>query len=915
MNYITTEDIIGIDVGIESAQNVRIHVSADGYIVSANSIALNPCYDPKTKANYAAGRGVIRRHRRTVDRKQQRIGTAKRILQAAGLHSSLKIQRADISTIVKHGSQDAIISAILYLIKHRGPKWDVKGVEVKFEQYSAEEWASNPKNSNINDVQYYAKRDDIKAALFLPLISKLNAADSVKEKLLICFDFQRKTTFDINTIGKCPILKNEFVAFKEDIFYEEMIFRDAVYNNYGTVEEANKIYVACKNYKTIKVSNFRRFINNVDEQYHETLNNICHHPTKSIDDIIVEVETLKLFTADEIQDLYVALESRTRGRYSRKIVVDLLSIMRENNYNSEKSKYIFDANNGTKYSEPRLLNSKQRNLLKYNRAKNLHFKLPRPLELYGNPKVKKTIDNFYNLLETSINKYGFPTKVIIELTREESDAKSKLKIEEFIKNKESHNESVYLLIDSAFGTNNPNKSLFQKVKLWIEQRGHDPYSGEMIAISDLLSGKYEIDHIMKQANITCDAWYNLILTKKSENQKKEFDFQDQRKKAIKYLNYLKGHTTWTFNGIKFNISPCKDKLENLTQYNVDFIDTKSNLVDTSYVAKHISKHLKEVFSFLGLQTTVRTVKNKFVGAIRKKLSLPPKDRTNYTHHLEDCLFLALYPFANVKKINSQSYHLNIPFDVYSEIDKLKDEITYHHRSCELKGEIHEETLYSKSKFGGVPTCRKFVKNIIEKGTHLISSLEEKSNCIECGPGKKCDNCSGPKTRIECKNTRLTIVNSLATKDGLTFYQKHGFIKAIDGRIIKKVKVNSPINGSDLDLIKKTGGNSPKDKNRGHVLAYNKYIAVVKDLSKYTAKLITRMDKNPMCHYKLQNGDMVYYENNFWYIKQIKLGGKILINPHNKPQKDGAKEINLNSIKKIKVELVGELRYKCFFIEK
>lgn len=142
----------------------------------------------------------------------------------------------------------------------------------------------------------------------------------------------------------------------------------------------------------------------------------------------------------------------------------------------------------------------------------------------SNPRVIRVLTKLASLIDSCVDAYGSPYFINVEVAR---DINLKLGKRREIENEQlenlSNNESIkaQILIDNPNITyNRITRYDIEKYKLYKEQNGLCMYSLDPIEKGNLLTGEYEVDHIIPYSKSHNNSIQNKCLVKKSENQNK-----------------------------------------------------------------------------------------------------------------------------------------------------------------------------------------------------------------------------------------------------------------------------------------------------------------------------------------------------------------------------------------------------------
>lgn len=204
----------------------------------------------------------------------------------------------------------------------------------------------------------------------------------------------------------------------------------------------------------------------------------------------------------------------------------------------------------------------------------------------NNPVVKHTLVQMRKVINAIIQRYGKPTSYSVELARE---LKKNFAQRKEIQNNQTDNRNENILLMSEMMEKFPNiihnfidakkKDNLLKYKLFKEQQGISPYTGDKIEERYLLDGnRYQIDHILPISRSFDDSFSNKVLVETKENQNKK------NKTPMEYYGE---------NGyfVEYAKKKCHDskKRSNLLSKTIsdDFIAT--DMVDSAYIATLATK--------------------------------------------------------------------------------------------------------------------------------------------------------------------------------------------------------------------------------------------------------------------------------------------------------------------------------------
>lgn len=301
--------------------------------------------------------------------------------------------------------------------------------------------------------------------------------------------------------------------------------------------------------------------------------------------------------------------------------------------------------------------------------KTLLLPLPNAEEI-RNPVVFRALAQTRKIVNAIIRKYGSPEEVHVELARELS--KSMEKRREIQKTQEDNRSEKKRLSEdysSTFG-NTPKAADLLKYRLWKEQDGFCPYSGNYINpglafMSE--DGTYaEIDHIIPYSKSFNDSYINKVLVIGSENRKK------QNRTPFEYFG--KGGAKWDEFIVRVD-SMFKNKKKADLLKKRDFDDEESkqmkerSLTDTRYITKYAANWLEKslVFSDTGNLRPVIRLNGRATNAMRIRWgvnALKNREESDLHHALDACIVAAATP-KMIKRISDAARD--------AELGKVKNE--------------------------------------------------------------------------------------------------------------------------------------------------------------------------------------------------------------------------------------------------
>ncbi len=424
----------------------------------------------------------------------------------------------------------------------------------------------------------------------------------------------------------------------------------------------------------------------------------------------------------------------------------------ENRLNNENWKKNFDTN----LTESEIINAINRfgnswesfsisdereELLNLGTKQERHQFIEKLLGKINNYVVKNRLQIFYNLIRFMENKLGEPKEVLIEFVKNadssflpQKDAKSWEKF----RNENQKENNIALKHLREAGIPKPSFKDIVAYKLLKEQHEKCLYSGEGIEIADWKDGHLEIDHIIPRSFSHCDAFYNLVLVKKSCNSDKG------NKTPFEYLNFSSsgGKLSWEeYRNLISNNKKIKNKKRKLllsqNKEGLSLIENWNGLAETAHIAKICQKILciyfswgmqvkdqdRKVFTTSGSQTAQlrnwyslneflheektekpeaeKEAESKTEENTENKKKTNTKNRGNDKHHALDAFCLTLARLKNIQfedergLFREKSYKDGFPIDSTRKLIKqyLDNLIPLTLKTNKAK-QFPEETIYS-----------------------------------------------------------------------------------------------------------------------------------------------------------------------------------------------------------------------------
>lgn len=273
-------------------------------------------------------------------------------------------------------------------------------------------------------------------------------------------------------------------------------------------------------------------------------------------------------------------------------------------------------------------------------------------ELVKNAVIFKAVNETRKILNELIRKYGSPEYINIEVANDLGRSfKERAKIIKRINdNKKEKDKIANKLIELGLRKEGEVKPFdIERYRLWEEQEGKDLYTGDVIPIEKILSGIYDVDHIVPFSLILDDTLQNKALVNLGVNRQ-----QKGQQVPLGYLSsadkedYLKRINT-LFKKKKISIKKYKYLTLSNLYGNRDLLsEWKSrNINDTRYITRFLVNYLsanllfnsdkaKNVFGVKGIITS----RMRRLWLNKKTWGDEQKNRDNNLHHAADAIVIA-----------------------------------------------------------------------------------------------------------------------------------------------------------------------------------------------------------------------------------------------------------------------------------
>ena len=335
-----------------------------------------------------------------------------------------------------------------------------------------------------------------------------------------------------------------------------------------------------------------------------------------------------------------------------------------------------------------------------------------PKNSLRNPVVEKILNQMINVVNATIESYGKPDEIRIELARELKKSAEEREQATNAINKATLDHEIYKgILQKEFGLSHVSRTDIIRYKLYkeLESRGYQTlYSNTYISPSKLFSKEFDIEHIIPQSRLFDDSFSNKTLESRSINIEKgnetAFDYVHIKQGDLglaEYLNRIEElFKTGKISKTKYN----KLKMKG-ADIPSDFI--ARDLRDTQYIAKKakniLEELVKEVVSTTGSITDrlredwqlidvmqelnwdkydklgmTETIENREGHKIRRIIDWTK--RNDHRHHAMDALTIAFTKRSHIQYLNN----LNARSDKAGSIYGIEAKELYRDEKGKLK---------------------------------------------------------------------------------------------------------------------------------------------------------------------------------------------------------------------------------------
>lgn len=307
-----------------------------------------------------------------------------------------------------------------------------------------------------------------------------------------------------------------------------------------------------------------------------------------------------------------------------------------------------------------------------------------PKNSLRNPVVEKILNQMINVVNTTIDVYGKPDEIRIELARElKKSAKEREDTTKSINDATAEHEKHRITLRKDFGLTNVSRNDIIRYKLYLELKDngfHTLYSDTYISPTKLFSKEFDIEHIIPQSRLFDDSFSNKTLEKREANIEKAndtaYDYISKKTNEVGLSDYLKRienlYKAGNISKSKYN--KLKIKGEDIPS---DFINR--DLRDTQYIAKKAKSILEELVKVVVSTSgsiTDRLRQDWQLVDVMQELNWEKYDKLGLTEIIENREGHKIYRIKDWTKRNDHRHHamdaLTIAFTKRSHIQYLNN---------------------------------------------------------------------------------------------------------------------------------------------------------------------------------------------------------------------------------------------------
>jgi CRISPR-associated endonuclease Csn1 len=264
-----------------------------------------------------------------------------------------------------------------------------------------------------------------------------------------------------------------------------------------------------------------------------------------------------------------------------------------------------------------------------------------------NPVVTRALAQVRKVVNALVREHGMPDRIHIELAREFNrsfDDRQKIRRDQ--EENRSLNEAIDKEIESNFGHRAIDPQVY---KLWKEQNGRCLYSNQAISPNELMDRlALQIDHALPYSRSYDNGYFNKVLVKTTENQRKG------NRTVWEYFRAEKSPDDWERleAQIQHLPKPKRDRILNQSFGETEQDWKERHLNDTRWITRavknHIEKHLD--LPVAENQRGVVCLNGSVTHYLRGQWGLNKNRDENARHHGQDAIVIACCTTNMVQRV-------------------------------------------------------------------------------------------------------------------------------------------------------------------------------------------------------------------------------------------------------------------------
>ncbi|MBR3965693.1 MAG: type II CRISPR RNA-guided endonuclease Cas9 [Clostridia bacterium] len=270
------------------------------------------------------------------------------------------------------------------------------------------------------------------------------------------------------------------------------------------------------------------------------------------------------------------------------------------------------------------------------------------------PVVRRALSQTIKVINAIIREMGneSPVYINIELAREMSkslDERNKIKKAQD-DNARENEKAMEQLREYMSGA--PKGQDIVKYKLWKEQDGRCPYSGEAIELERLTEPGYvDVDHIVPYSRCFDDRMVNKVLVKARENRQKGNRLPLEYLKGSRLDEYIVRLNSFNFSAAKKS-RLLKESISDENEWK------QRNLQDTQFISSYMYRYINNNMLFapsaVDKKRRVLAVNGAITGYVRKRWGINKIREDGDMHHAIDAVIIACVTQGMINKITEYS---------------------------------------------------------------------------------------------------------------------------------------------------------------------------------------------------------------------------------------------------------------------